>query len=909
MQVKNQRKVFFIVFFFCARILAGDIVETGTPLTILFSGSANAMLRSCHCPNAPWGGLAKRAWFIGQIRREAGSNRVAVIDSGDLFPIESDPSRSALMLRLMASMKYDVVAAGDQELAGGLEMWKTVHRKAGLWNPDIQRAGFPWLSGAFYEQTTPASPRDPAPVGTVIERAGLRIGVVAVMGESAWRFARARPETMRLDDPQRTVSEFLKGQTKPLDMVIVVSHQGLDADRALAERLEGVDLILGGHSQSLINPPEIVNGIAICQAGKNGENLGVLVLTPLTPPAGDGETEERNPTTEPQADTTEENRNPFLATVIETPRWRIAQQIVPMTTTVEDDPEAARMIDAYYSAIDKRNATRLATPDPEASPEAPQLTVTIPDDPVVLNHGERQDVILRIQNRGNTPLDIERVRSRSPWMEVRSFPQRIAPGADAEAVLQVVANRIDRFFRCEFSILSNDPRRRVAQGAFAGRIQGSMPDIMDVAELWNNLARLSAPPSKTSESNATANPNSETENNAPASGPGSGPRRRVLIEYYHAPGCPDCRVMERDILPAFSNRFAHAIDFRKYDVTVPANYLRLARLQERLEIRSNEPVSIYIDGEIALLGLDNIRANLERVTLERSRMPAAEDESSPRLDPPGDKKAPPGTETAPSQPDASATGIDETADHDTAPLRRRLETFTVPAVMLAGLVDGVNPCAFAAIVFFISLLSVSGVKAGRLLLVGTGYTLAVFTTYLIMGFGAFRLLQTLHAWQWLADALRWVMMGVLALLALLSFRDAWKFRQSGRAGDVTLQLPDSLKRRMHAIMRNRLNPGNLFLSALLIGLLVTLIEAVCTGQVYLPTLVLMSRYAETRARAFSLLLLYNVMFIVPLIIVVIAAFAGTRNQRLVEWSKRNVVWGKILMGLLFVGLAGVLLVL
>jgi cytochrome c biogenesis protein CcdA len=150
------------------------------------------------------------------------------------------------------------------------------------------------------------------------------------------------------------------------------------------------------------------------------------------------------------------------------------------------------------------------------------------------------------------------------------------------------------------------------------------------------------------------------------------------------------------------------------------------------------------------------------------------------------------------------------------------------------------------------------------------------------------------------------MVVVLTVLAALSFRDAWAFKRRGRAADVTLQLPDRLKRRMHDIMRTRLRAGSLFLSALVIGVLVTLIEAVCTGQVYLPTLVLLSRYAETRARAFPLLLVYNLMFVVPLLVVIAAAFAGTRNQRLLEWSKRNVVWGKIAMGMLFIGLAAVL---
>jgi thiol:disulfide interchange protein len=151
------------------------------------------------------------------------------------------------------------------------------------------------------------------------------------------------------------------------------------------------------------------------------------------------------------------------------------------------------------------------------------------------------------------------------------------------------------------------------------------------------------------------------------------------------------------------------------------------------------------------------------------------------------------------------------------------------------------------------------------------------------------------------------MIGVLIVLSALSFRDAWKFRRSGRPQDVTLQLPEGIKRRMHAIVRVRMSSGGLMAGALIAGFLVTLLESVCTGQVYLPTLVFLTRHPDLHGRTWALLALYNLMFIVPLVVVFVAAYRGVRSQRLVEWSKRNVVWGKFLMGLFFLALALVIL--
>ena len=850
-----------------------------------------------------------------QIRATAGNDQVLALDSGDLFPIDPSPGRPALLLKLMASMDYQAVGIGDQDLSEGVDVWRDVHREAGLWNETSGQPAFPWLSGGYRWTSGARKQQMLVPPWTVLDRGGRRIGIVSVVGPEAWRFASTKPEGLEMADPTLIVQRFLHAAA-PLDLAIVLSHQGQDEDRAMAQTLEGIDLIVGGHSQSLISPPEVVNGIAICQAGKNGENLGVLVLSPNSVPQPARTSSSGPEIAMPRGENA--GNDPFLPTLVATPRWRIAQRIVPLTTAIEDLEPAARLIDAYYAEWDRRNAERLVAPDPRAKPQDPQIAIGIPLEPLVLAAGERRTVDIRIANRGRAPLLVERVRSKSPWMSVLEVPSRVEPGTESIAKLEVAADRIDRFFRCEFTVLANDPLRRVIQGAFSGHVEGSIPGILDVKALWTDLVEMAGVDAPCLQDEPTAflseippledavpplvspvaeigsfaplddNPNGAERSMAPdlASGLSTAPSpRRVVVEYFFALGCPECKEVERLVLPSFTNRFGASIDFRKLDVTAPSNYLRLATLQERLRIRSNEPVTMIVDESIPLLGLDAIRTNLERIVAERL------DLAIPML--PAET---PGPSVAPIAPSATVPPL----------LADRLRSFTPPAVLIAGLVDGINPCAFATIVFFITLLGVSGVKGTRLLPVGAGYSLAVFGTYLLMGFGAFRLLQTLQGWAVFGTVLRWTMLGALVLLALFSFRDAWAFRRTGRVSDVALQLPDGLKRRMHETMRRRLSPGSLFVSALSIGVIVTLIEAVCTGQVYLPTLVLLSRYAETRLHAFSLLMLYNLMFILPLLAVIAAAYFGTRNPRLLDWSKRNVVWGKVAMGLLFIALAAVL---
>ena len=108
-------------------------------------------------------------------------------------------------------------------------------------------------------------------------------------------------------------------------------------------------------------------------------------------------------------------------------------------------------------------------------------------------------------------------------------------------------------------------------------------------------------------------------------------------------------------------------------------------------------------------------------------------------------------------------------------------------------------------------------------------------------------------------------------------------------------------------MRKGLNFRYLLPGTFLIGCLVTLLESACTGQVYVPTLVLMSREAGAGSRWFLLLLLYNVMFILPLLILFLAAWRGTTLSVFLHWSKANVVQSKIALGVFFLLLVSILI--
>ena len=205
-------------------------------------------------------------------------------------------------------------------------------------------------------------------------------------------------------------------------------------------------------------------------------------------------------------------------------------------------------------------------------------------------------------------------------------------------------------------------------------------------------------------------------------------------------------------------------------------------------------------------------------------------------------------------------------------------------------------------------LAVAKIRGGRLIAVGIVYCLACFVTYLLLGFGLFKVIQSLSGFSAFKHVLNWGMAAVLVVFAVLSFRDVWVYWKSdGDAHKVVLQLSDKIKQVIHGIMRRELKNRYLLGGALIIGVLVTLLESVCTGQVCVPTLVLLSNEAGVFSKWFGLLLLYNLMFIIPLMAVFYIMFRSVSVISAIKLTRKNLIIGKILFGAFFLALAALML--
>ncbi|MEA3408398.1 MAG: hypothetical protein U9R48_10030 [Chloroflexota bacterium] len=347
----------------------------------------------------------------------------------------------------------------------------------------------------------------------------------------------------------------------------------------------------------------------------------------------------------------------------------------------------------------------------------------------------------------------------------------------------------------------------------------------------------------------------------------------IHVAYVKKEGCDDCS-RARLVLQALNGEFK-GVRVTAFDNVHDAE--RVEAMGEHLDLPPNRRLiapSIYV-GDDVLVG--------DEITTENVRQLLAKYEDS----------------------GASAFWKDLDIASGKRHILERFESMGPLTVATAALVDGVNPCAFATILFFVSYLAISRRRRKELLAIGLAFTAGVFVTYFAIGLGAMSLLR-------IANTIRvvgLVLYGLMALscfvLAGLSVHDYFLARQ-GKLHDMRLNLLDPLRERIKGRIRATSSAfvGTAFVS----GLIVSLLELACTGQVYLPTISFAVGVPQMRAYAIAYLALYNLVFVLPLLAVLLLAVYGVSAKQFQDWFVENAARSKLIMSVLFVLLGCLLLV-
>lgn len=193
-------------------------------------------------------------------------------------------------------------------------------------------------------------------------------------------------------------------------------------------------------------------------------------------------------------------------------------------------------------------------------------------------------------------------------------------------------------------------------------------------------------------------------------------------------------------------------------------------------------------------------------------------------------------------------------------------TWLLPLVGVAALIDSINPCAFSILLLTIAFLFSIGKFRSSILKIGGSYIFGIFIVYMLIGLG---ILQTLHVFN-TPHFMAKLGASLLIVLGLINI-----INEFFPSSPVKLRIPHAAHRKIAELMEKGSMP-----TAFLLGGLVGLCEFPCTGGPYLMVLGLLHDMA-TYAKGLGYLLLYNLIFIFPLVIILLIA----SNQALLEKAK------------------------
>jgi 5'-nucleotidase/UDP-sugar diphosphatase len=218
------------------------------------------------------GGFKELAWTIDSLRKSL--HTTLLLDAGDVMtgtPISDYRYQNVAggaLIAMMNAIGYDAWTYGNHDLDISQENLR------GL----IGLAKFPTLD-ANVADSSGNLPRMTAP-SLIITRDSIKIGIIGVMSRDLFQLTNTNNlKGLAVRTPATTIQSLIDSLTPKTDLLIALTHEGVDQDSLLAEATHGLNIIIGGHSHTRLRKPLRINNVIVCQAGANCENLGEITLT------------------------------------------------------------------------------------------------------------------------------------------------------------------------------------------------------------------------------------------------------------------------------------------------------------------------------------------------------------------------------------------------------------------------------------------------------------------------------------------------------------------------------------------------------------------------------------------------------------------------------------------------------
>ena len=244
---------------------------------ILYSNDVLGEVEPCGCRIDPMGGIVRRAGLLKSLTAEY-KGALLQVDGGHYLVAAKDFPESLLNSRKMQAkalvkahekMGLEATVPGDKDFALGLDVYQELLGKSKI---------------KVLAANLLADGKSIFPGSAVFEKKGadgktVRIGVIGLVGE-AIPFPAPLTVEPRLPAFEREKAA-LAGKT---DLIVVLSHSGMEPDLEFAKKVKGVALIVGAHSQSFTQDPVVENGIVIVQSSYRNQYIGVVPVETIAKP-------------------------------------------------------------------------------------------------------------------------------------------------------------------------------------------------------------------------------------------------------------------------------------------------------------------------------------------------------------------------------------------------------------------------------------------------------------------------------------------------------------------------------------------------------------------------------------------------------------------------------------------------
>ncbi|HTY58252.1 MAG TPA: bifunctional UDP-sugar hydrolase/5'-nucleotidase [Bacteroidota bacterium] len=250
----------------------------GTPLTILHTNDMHASFMPHEAywvkatPRPYVGGFAELKYIADSIR--ATKPATVMLDAGDVMtgnPITERTyagAQGGALFVMMDSIGYDAWTPGNHDFDVSQDNLRAL----------VRIVNFPTVCANLVD-TLGRFPVGNVPY-VILERGGLRLGIIGLISQELYELVNQNNLVgLRVLSPVETARRYAAELKPKTDLVIALTHQGVEEDSELAAGVPGLAIIVGGHSHTRLRHPKVVDGVLIVQTGSNAENLGVLDIT------------------------------------------------------------------------------------------------------------------------------------------------------------------------------------------------------------------------------------------------------------------------------------------------------------------------------------------------------------------------------------------------------------------------------------------------------------------------------------------------------------------------------------------------------------------------------------------------------------------------------------------------------